>query len=146
MNLVTAEPTLVTRPDDLVARHARIDRGQHIVPLVTSVVKVGVADAAEENLDLHVAFGRVAAGNRGGGQRRGRAGGGVGFGLVHKWMFLLVWFRSVAVLPSMSKRRVGRLSTLPRWAALSLCQASLSIEQASSLFPENVRILPRSKL
>ena len=42
-------------------------------------MEVGVADAAEEDLDLHVAFGRLAARDRGGGQRRGRAGGGVGF-------------------------------------------------------------------
>ena len=59
--------------DDLVPGHAGVDCGHHVVPLVSLVVQVGVADAAEEDLDLHVAVGRVAARDRVGGERRGRA-------------------------------------------------------------------------
>ena len=65
--------------DDLVARHNRIDRGHDAAPLVAHRVEVGMADAAEEDLDLHVAFGRIATRDRGGGQRRSRTGRGVGF-------------------------------------------------------------------
>ena len=68
--------------DDLVARHAWIDGGHHVVPLVTDVMKVRVANAAEQNFDLHVAFRRIASRDRGGGQRRCRAGGGVSFRVV----------------------------------------------------------------
>ena len=59
---------------DLVAGDAGIDRGHDIAPLVTDLMKIGVADAAEENLELHVAFGRIASWNRGGGQWRCRTG------------------------------------------------------------------------
>ena len=69
--------------DDLVARHARVNGRHDVVPLVAGLVKVGVADAAEENFDLHVAVGRIASRDRGGGQRRCRTGGGVGFNLIH---------------------------------------------------------------
>ena len=72
--------------DDLVARHDRVDRGHELAPLVADRMEVGVADAAEEDFDLHVAVGRIAPRDRGGGQRRGRAGGGVGFRLVHGLM------------------------------------------------------------
>ena len=47
--------------DNLVARHDRVDRGHDGAPLVAHLVEVGVADAAEEDFDLHVAFGRLAA-------------------------------------------------------------------------------------
>ncbi len=40
--------------DDLVAGNAGIDGGHHAAPLVAGLVEIGVADAAEENLDLHV--------------------------------------------------------------------------------------------
>ena len=86
---VTAEPTFVTRPTISWPGHARVDRGHDVVPLVAGVVEVGVADAAEEDLDLHVAVGRVAPRDRGRGQRRGRAGGGVGLRLVHESMLLV---------------------------------------------------------
>lgn len=38
----------------------RIDRGHNTAPLVTYRMEVGVADAAEENFDLHVVFGWIA--------------------------------------------------------------------------------------
>ena len=59
-----------------------------LAPLVADLVEIGVADAAEEDFDLHVVFGRIASRDRGGGQRRCRTGGGVGFRLVHGLMLL----------------------------------------------------------
>ena len=69
--------------DDLVARHAGVDRGHDAVPLVAGIVKVGVTDAAEEDFDLHVVFRRVASRDRAGGERRCRTGSGVSLGLEH---------------------------------------------------------------
>ena len=63
--------------DDLVARHAGVDRGHHVVPLVTSVVQVGMADAAEEDLDLHILLGGYATRDRGAGKRGSLPAGGV---------------------------------------------------------------------
>ena len=40
--------------DDLVTRDARVDRRHGAVPLVADLVQVRVADAAEEDLELHV--------------------------------------------------------------------------------------------
>ncbi len=58
--------------DDLVAGNAWVDGGHDAAPLVTDLVEVGVADAAEEDFDLNVVFGRIAPGDRGGGKRRCR--------------------------------------------------------------------------
>ena len=69
--------------DDLMARDDRVDGGHDAAPLVADLVEIGVADAAEEDFDLHVVFGWIAPRDRGGGQRRCRAGGGVGFRVVH---------------------------------------------------------------
>ena len=69
--------------DDLVAGHAGVDGGHHVAPLVAGLVQVGVADAAEEDFDLHVVLGGIAARDRGGGKRRCCAGSGIGFGVVH---------------------------------------------------------------
>ena len=49
-------------------------------------MEIGVADAAEEDFDLHVAFGRIAPRNRGRGQRRCRTGSGISFRVVSAWM------------------------------------------------------------
>ena len=48
-------------PDNLVARHDRVIRGHELAPLVADRMKIGVADAAEQNLDLHVVIGWVAS-------------------------------------------------------------------------------------
>ncbi len=69
-------------PDDLVTRDARV-RGRHAAPLVARGVEVGVADAAEEDLDEDILRGRVAPPDRGGGERGGRAGDRVSFRVVH---------------------------------------------------------------
>jgi hypothetical protein len=44
-----------------------------------------MADAAEENLDLHVMLGGIAPRNRSGSKRRCRAGNGIGFCVVHEF-------------------------------------------------------------
>ena len=49
--------------DDLVAGDNRVDRGHELAPLVADRVQIGVADAAEQDLDLHVVFGWIAAGS-----------------------------------------------------------------------------------
>jgi hypothetical protein len=45
---------------DLVARDDGIDGRYEAAQLVTDVVEIGVADAAQENLDLYVMFGWIA--------------------------------------------------------------------------------------
>ena len=54
LNFFTAEPDLCHAADNLVTGHARIYGRHHAAPLVARLVKIGVADAAEQNLDLHV--------------------------------------------------------------------------------------------
>jgi len=48
LNLETAEPTFVTRPT-ISWRGRRIYGGHDAAPLVANLVKIGVADAAEED-------------------------------------------------------------------------------------------------
>ena len=69
--------------DDLVAGHAWVDGGHDVAPLVADRVQVGVADAAEQNFDLHVVFGWIAPRDRTGSERRCRTGGGISFRFVH---------------------------------------------------------------
>ena len=47
-------------PDDLMAGDNRVDGGHELAPLVADRMKIGVADAAEQDFDLHVAFGWIA--------------------------------------------------------------------------------------
>src|SRR5271154_2757813 len=51
-------------PYNLVARDARINRRHHAAPLIANLMEIGVADAAEQNLDLHVVFGWIAPRDR----------------------------------------------------------------------------------
>src|SRR5438309_993494 len=46
--------------DDLMAGHNRIIRGHELAPLVADRMEIGVADAAKEDLDLHVAVSWIA--------------------------------------------------------------------------------------
>src|ERR1035438_9148115 len=76
-------------PDDFMAGNNRIDSGHELLPLVADRMEVGVADATEQNLDLHVVIGRIATRNGGGGQRRCCAGCGISLRVVHRfWYFL----------------------------------------------------------
>lgn len=68
---------------DLVPGDDGVHRAHARQELVPDVVKVGVADAAEEDFDLHVPVGGVAPRDRGALQWRGGAGGRIGFGGVH---------------------------------------------------------------
>jgi len=64
-------------PDDLVAWHHRKDRA---APFVARLVNVGVANAAEEDLELHIGRLRIAALERERFQLLLRAMGGITFG------------------------------------------------------------------
>jgi hypothetical protein len=64
--------------DDLMARH---ERPVHIAPLALGCVQIGVADAAEQDLDLHIIGAQIAAieipvAQRGAGVERSVGGGG----------------------------------------------------------------------
>src|SRR5439155_12842120 len=51
-----ARTELADAPDDFVPGHARVNRGHYFVPLVSGLVQVRVADAAEQNVDRNVAL------------------------------------------------------------------------------------------
>src|SRR6202034_1318819 len=70
-------------PQNLVAGNARVDGG-HGTPLIANLVEVGVANSAEENLDLYVVRGWIAPRDDSGRNGRCLAGGGVGFRVVHR--------------------------------------------------------------
>jgi hypothetical protein len=72
--------------DDLMTRDNRIVGRHELAPFVPDRMQIGVADAAEEDLDLHVAFSRFATVDLGGSQRRCRTAGGVSFRVVGCWM------------------------------------------------------------
>ena len=60
---------------DLVAGHAGIDRAR---PFAADLVQVRMADAAKDDLDLHVMGARLAPGDRHFLQRAVRGGGSIG--------------------------------------------------------------------
>jgi len=51
-------------------------------------MEIGVADAAEEDFELHVVLARIAPRDRGGSERRSRAVCGIGLGFEHRWVLL----------------------------------------------------------
>src|SRR6266568_5593436 len=61
-------------PDNLMAGNNRIVRGHELAPLVADGMKVGVADTAEEDFDLHIAVSWIATLDLGGCQSRCRTG------------------------------------------------------------------------
>src|SRR6266496_174998 len=79
-------------PDNLVAGDNRVVRGHELAPLVADRMKIGVADTAEEDLDLHVVFSCIATFDLGGRQPRCRTGRGVSFRVVRSWMHALTFF------------------------------------------------------
>src|SRR5438067_1721171 len=79
-------PDLDNAADDLVTGDNRIIRGHELAPLVPDRMEIGVADAAEENFDLHVTVSRIATVDFSGGQPRCRARSGVSFRVVGSWM------------------------------------------------------------
>jgi hypothetical protein len=66
-----------------VAGNAGVNGGDGTAPLVADLVEVGVADTAEEDLDLHIRLGWFAPLDRGGSKRRCRTSSGECFRLVH---------------------------------------------------------------
>ena len=80
LNFVTLAPTLRHPAHDLVAGHHREDGA---APLVAGLVDVGVADAAVEDVDLHVVRAHLAAVELERRQRGGLGEGGVAPGLGH---------------------------------------------------------------
>jgi hypothetical protein len=67
--------------DDLVSGNQRIDRP---LPLAPGGVEVRMADAAEEDLDLHVVRTGIAAVEAEGAEGGGGGVGGVGLGFYHE--------------------------------------------------------------
>ena len=70
--------------DNLMAGNAWVGGRHHAAPLIARLVKIGVADAAEEDLDLDVVPGGIAPRDGGGSKRRCRTGNGVCFCVVHQ--------------------------------------------------------------
>jgi hypothetical protein len=92
-------------PDDLVAGHAGIGRRKPL-PLAAHHVQVRMADAAVEDLDLHVTGRRVTAPDGRRRERGGGARGGIGSGGVHGHRLLIRGERS---------EYVRRVSGASRW-------------------------------
>jgi hypothetical protein len=69
-----------------MARDNRVNRGHDTAPLVTDLVKIGVADAAEKDFDLDIVFSRFPSRDYRRGQRRRRTGGGIRFRFVCSWV------------------------------------------------------------
>src|SRR6266700_1525689 len=78
--------------DDLMTGDDRIIRGHELAPLVAHRMEIGVADAAEEDLDLHVVFNRIATFDLGGRQPRCRTGSGVSLRIVRSSLHALTCF------------------------------------------------------
>src|SRR5207302_7800788 len=74
--------------DDLMTGDDRVIRGHELAPLVADRMEIGVADAAKEDLDLHVAVSWIATLDFGGSQRRCRAASGVSLRVERSWMHI----------------------------------------------------------
>ena len=70
--------------DDLMTGNDRVHSGHELAPLVADGMKIGVADAAEQNFDLHVAISWITTLDLSGSQRRCRTGSRVGFRVVRR--------------------------------------------------------------
>src|SRR6266567_6315135 len=75
--------------DNLMAGHNRVHSRHELAPFVAHRMQIGVADAAEKNVDLNVALGRIASRDNSGSQWRCRTGSGIGFRVVCSWMHVL---------------------------------------------------------
>src|SRR6266498_4004214 len=79
-------------PDNLMTWDNRVVRGHELAPLVAHRMKIRVADATEQDFDLHVAVSWIAPRNFGGRQSRCWTGSGVSFRVVRSWMHVSTWF------------------------------------------------------
>src|SRR5688572_23413378 len=75
---------------DLMSRNAGIDRRHDLLPLIANLVKIGVADTAEQNVDVNVVLRRMTTWDRCGCQRRGSTRRRVSFCVVHDGLVLRV--------------------------------------------------------
>src|SRR5579863_5246816 len=82
-------------PDDLMARNNWVDSGHELAPLVTDCMDIRMADAAKQDLDLHVVFSWIAPRDRSGGQPQSRTGSGVSFRFVHGFRSFLLFSPSI---------------------------------------------------
>src|SRR6266513_5329224 len=73
---------------NLVTGNNRVSRGHELAPLVANRMQIGVADAAKQDLDLHVAVSWIATVDLGRSQPRCRTGSGVSFRVVRRWMHM----------------------------------------------------------
>src|SRR5205823_7447821 len=90
--------------DDLVAGHNRVHSGHELAPFVAHRMQIGVADAAKENVDLHVALRRIASRDYSRGQWRCFTDSRVSFRFVRRWMHAFKLFLSIKYRNSMSRR------------------------------------------
>src|SRR6266480_528136 len=72
--------------DDLMAGNDWVIRGHELAPLIADRMEIGVTDAAEKDLDLHVAVSWIATFDLGRRQPRCRTGSGVSLRIVGSWM------------------------------------------------------------
>ena len=73
--------------NDLMTRNNRVHRRHEFAPLITHRVKIGMANTAEQDFDLHIVFGWIATRDCGGRHRRCGTGSGVSFCFVHGFSF-----------------------------------------------------------
>ncbi len=104
--------------DDLVARHDRVDGRHEGAPLVTDLVEIGVADPAEQDFDLYVAFVWIATLDLGGGKRRCCTRSGVSFGVVRRFILLLVCLSGVVLFVANLFRALDGIERTPFHAVL----------------------------
>lgn len=72
--------------NNFMSRHTRVGGG-HGGPLIAGLMEVRVANTAEQNLDLHIAFSWVAPCDGGRNKRRRCTCYGIGFCTVHGFTF-----------------------------------------------------------
>ncbi len=83
LNLVTAAANLGDAADDLMTGDDGVDGRHEAGKFVPDMVEIGVADTAEQDVDLNVVRGWIAPHDRGGGKQRYRTRSGVSFGVIH---------------------------------------------------------------
>ena len=99
-------------PDDLVAGNNRVDGGHELAPLVVDHVEIGVADAAEKDLDLDIVRGRIAAFDLRRGAARGRTGRRIGFRIEHELTLLVGEHQPEPLPPLVIGLRIGPESSV----------------------------------
>src|SRR5579871_187587 len=83
LKLPDFRPDLGDAADNLMSWYKRIDSGHHGSPLVFRLVKIGVADAAEQDFNLNVGCRGLAPRNGGAGKWRGRTSYRIRFRFMH---------------------------------------------------------------